>query len=569
MKRFVSILVFGFLFINTIFGQIPARQISIRLVDSMPDMPGQYKMKDWKSITRKQDSLFYNFNAKGRFLPIIWWDDSHTNFPIRSFGIPSYIGALNDKGTHYESLPAMGSIMSATLTGIDKSNYNGVDFVTMCRQFYNKKNGVGLIMNSVNRKPGQSFWYEIFPGMAFNMIVDKYPKEQGLSEIMKLNAVKWIEAVKGLSEGKQYPDFNYTSYNFDTHKGIFNGVWHEPDAAAGLAWIEFTAWKKFGDNRFIDAAKSCLEYLEHRPVHAGPFYELMMPYGAYLAVRLNAESGTKYDELKMLNWCFDGNNSDRDGWGVMAGKWEGVSVDGLVGQKKYEQYAFAMNTFSQAAALVPIVKYNPSYARTIGKWILNLANSCRLFYADEHPKNQQSSALWQGDPQHVICYEGLRKDLDHGNNFQVFKGILADKGPYAIGDQVKNETAFTDICPYGSAWVGLLASIVDTTNVKGILNLNCNATDFYADNSFPSFLLYNPYSDKKIVQIFIGKKDVDVYDRVSKKYIDKNVHGTINIDLAGNTALSAVLIPADMRTYRSGKKLIAGGHVVDFNYDDN
>lgn len=44
-----------------------------------------------------------------------------------------------------------------------------------------------------------------------------------------------------------------------------------------------------------------------------------------------------------------------------------------------------MNTFSQAAALVPIVKYNPAYASTIGKWMLNLANACRLFYADEHP----------------------------------------------------------------------------------------------------------------------------------------------------------------------------------------
>ena len=99
-----------------------------------------------------------------------------------------------------------------------------------------------------------------------------------------------------------------------------------------------------------------MTFLQNRPEKEGTFYEIMMPYGAYLAVRMNAELGTAYDELKMFNWCFDGNNSDRDGWGVMCERWNKYDVHGLVGQKKDEQYAFAMNTFSQAAALVPIVK---------------------------------------------------------------------------------------------------------------------------------------------------------------------------------------------------------------------
>ena len=60
-----------------------------------------------------------------------------------------------------------------------------------------------------------------------------------------------------------------------------------------------------------------------------------------------------------------------------------------------------------------------AYASTIGKWMLNLANACRLFYADEHPRNRQSSSIWEGDPQHVICYEGLRKDLYHGNHLSL------------------------------------------------------------------------------------------------------------------------------------------------------
>ena len=309
-----------------------------------------------------------------------------------------------------------------------------------------------------------------------------------------------------------------------------------------------------------------MEFLQQRPARDGVFYEILMPYGACLAVRMNAEMGTNYDELKMLNWCFDGNNSDRDGWGVMCEKWGEYDVHGLVGQKKWEQYAFAMNTFSQAAALVPIVKYNPAYSQTIGKWILNLANASRLFYADEHPRNRQTSAIWNGDPDHVICYEGVRKNLTNGNHFESLQGVLADKGPYALGDQVKTLSSFTDICPYGSAWVGMLASIVDTTNVEKILKLNCNATDFFGDRSFPTFLLFNPFYEPRTVQLEVGKNSVNVYDLVSKQYLKKNVSGTVDLPLNENSAVTLVLIPANVKTSIKGNRLMAGNSVIDYRY---
>lgn len=566
--QFFFLVMVQFSFCQPLFSQTKVNQVDIGLVKEMPDLPTPYKMKDWKMIAKKQDSLLYNFNAKGSFLPLIWWDTNKVNFPINSFGLPSYVGSRNSlqKGSHYEALPVMGSLLGASLVGIDKSNYDGHDFVTMCKQFYNTANGVNLVMNSVSREPGSSFWYEIWPGMALNMIVDQYPKNNDLPEIMKLNAEHWLTAIKNLSEGKKFPDFNYTSYNFKTKKGVYNGKWHEPDAAAGLGWLEFTAWKKFGDNKFLEASKSCMEYLQNRPANEGPFYEIMMPYGAYLAVRMNAETGTNYDELKMVNWCFDGNNSDRDGWGVMTGKWGEYDVDGLVGQKKEEQYAFAMNTFSHAAALVPIVKYNPAYSSTIGKWILNLANASRLFYADEHPRNRQSSAIWDGDPQHVICYEGLRKDLDHDNKFYVFKGILADKGPYAIGDQVKQFSSFTDISLYGSAWVGMLGAIIDTTNIPGILKIDCNATDFFSSKELPTNLFYNPYKEVKSVSFNVGNTQVNLYDKVSKKYIEKNVAGNINLKLNGNEAMTLVSVPSHLKTSVKGRMLVAGNNIIDFRY---
>src|SRR5690606_24193405 len=125
-------------------------QKSIALVQDMPNRPAPYKMKDWKTIALKQDALLFDFKARGPFLPLIWWDNTQTNFPIRSFGLPSYVGSLRnrEKKHHYESLPVIGSVLGASLIGLDKSNQQGHDFVTMCKQFYNKNNGNNLILNS-------------------------------------------------------------------------------------------------------------------------------------------------------------------------------------------------------------------------------------------------------------------------------------------------------------------------------------------------------------------------------------------------------------------------------------
>lgn len=564
--RIISLVFLFSLLTGKGFSQKPVVQKDIALVRYMPDQPFPYKMKDWKYITRKQDALLFDFNAKGVYLPLIWWDDTQTNFPIRSFGLPSYVGSIRnrEKKNRYESLPTIGSVLGASLVGINKSSQGGNDFVTMCKQFYNKTNGVNLVMNDVNRKPGNSFWYEIWPGMAFNMLADLYPQNNELSEVMRQNAENWLPVVSGLAQNKTYPDFNFTSYDFKTGKGFYNGRWREPDAAAGMAWLQFTAWKRFGDTKFINAVKTSMDFLQNRPAKEGVFYEIMMPYGAYLAVRMNAELGTGYDELKMLNWCFDGDNSDRDGWGVMAERWGAYDVSGLVGQKKWEQYAFAMNTYSHAAALVPIVKYNPAYARTIGKWMLNLANSSRLFYGDEHPRNRQSSAIWDGDPDHVICYEGVRKDLDHNNYFQVFKGVLADEGPYGIGDQVKQGTSFTDICPYGSAWVGMLAAIVDTTDVNMILKLDCNATDFFGKREFPTYLFFNPFHEIKQVSYDAGDKEVKLYDLVGRKFLPGTYQGKIKLDIPANDARLIVQVPADSKPVIKNNQLFVQNQIVDY-----
>lgn len=125
MKKTLLFLVAGFFFLNNLPAQKPIEQKEIRLVQYMPNIPFPYKMKNWKDIATKQDRLFYDFNAKGQNLPLIWWDDSQVNFPFRTFGLPSYVDKRRLGGNSYESLPTMGSLISASLIGVDKSNDDG------------------------------------------------------------------------------------------------------------------------------------------------------------------------------------------------------------------------------------------------------------------------------------------------------------------------------------------------------------------------------------------------------------------------------------------------------------
>ena len=157
------------------------------------------------------------------------------------------------------------------------------------------------------------------------------------------------------------------------------------------------------------------------------------------------------------------------------------------------------------------------------------------------------------------------KDLYHGNHFEPFQGLLSDEGPYAIGDQVKTMSSATDICLYGSAWVGMLASIVDTTNVECILQLDCNVTDFYSTRKYPTYLLFNPYFEAKEVTLNQHfTEPTDLYDLVSKKYIKKNCTGETSIILNPDNAVTIVCIPASAKKTKKHGKLIVDGEIVDY-----
>ncbi|HUS08914.1 MAG TPA: hypothetical protein VMZ30_00505 [Pyrinomonadaceae bacterium] len=524
-----------------------AQQRTIDRIELMPRKPSPFVMKDWKVLAQAYDRLIFDFNARGKYLPVIWWDNSRPNFERVTFGLPSYVGDPRVTSTGHEAINSLGAVLGATISGIDKAQ--GVhNWVLMEEQYFNRKNGENLVLNRTATHSGQSFWYEVWPHVLFYALVHRYPRTGQMEAIMKTTADRWYDACYHMGGRKGTVDFEYTAFDFSTMKPVDNGKWKEPDAAAGIGWLEYMAWVKWRSPKYLQAADWSMQFLHNRAEN--PTYEILMPYGAYLAARLNGELGRKYDVHKLLTWCFDESKA-RPGWGTIAEDWGGYSCHGLVGSiTDGGGYAFAMNTFASAGALVPLVRYDDRYSRAIGKWMLNAANSARLFYRDALPDDHQSSAFWKDDGG-VIAYEGLRKE---------WKG----RSPYATGDPMRLGWGPTDLALYGGSYVGFFGGIVRRTNVEMILQLDCLATDFFHDRAYPTHLYYNPYDVAKEVQIDVGPKARDLYDAATDSFLKRNVKGVSTFSLAADTAAVLVVAPARGAITRKGNKRLINGVVVDY-----
>jgi hypothetical protein len=222
-----------------------------------------------------------------------------------------------------------------------------------------------------------------------------------------------------------------------------------------------------------------------------------------------------------------------------------------------------MNTFQLAWTMPPLVRYDQRYARAVGRWALNAANTARFFYPDEMPDSLQAlpdrKALTKG----VVAYEGLIKE----SIYPEYKGIT----PFAQGDGplwapgMPKETMFSI---YGSSYVGFFGATFRPTNVDKILQINCLTADFFKKGkAYPTFLYYNPYAETRRIQIEVGPKKVDVYDAVSRQILQHGAYGSVDIDLAADAARVLVLVPAGSRWEVKDGKLWAGGVVVDFRYN--
>ena len=547
----------------------PVIQVNIPRIDSMPTMPTPYKIIDWKQKARDFDAYAFDFNPSEPAGRMIWLDNNQRNIPQVTFGLYTAVndvrqGPEHNNGEFHESLNSLSAIIGAGLMGIDKTNQNGYNYVKMVQNYFNSDNGWNIMMNNTNPEVallgggyGRDWWYDVLPNVLFFNVCDLFPNVDNADNLQRIIAEKFCKADSILNG-----NYNYSYFDYAQMKGMVNNIPLQQDAAGGHGYVLLAAYEKYKDPRYLKYAKSAIAALDNQK--ESNFYEILLPVGIYTAARLNAEYGTNYDITKMINWVFEGNKNPkgRTGWGVIVGKWGDYDVSGLQGSiTDRGGYAFLMNSMKMAMVLVPMVKYEPQYAHAIGKWMLNNVNAARLFYPDEIPAENQALPEMRDFTHSIVAYEGLRYEDTYENP------KLKEVHPVALGDgplwNAKNpkESMFS---LYSTAPVGIMGAIVDTTDVKMILRLNCNATDFYSVKPYPVYLYYNPYKEAKKVTYTTSGSACDLFDTVSKKYLAKNVTGKSEIDLQADQSCIVVELPAGSKVITQKNKLTVNDNIIAY-----
>ncbi|MCD8177779.1 MAG: hypothetical protein LUE98_10245 [Tannerellaceae bacterium] len=291
-----------------------------------------------------------------------------------------------------------------------------------------------------------------------------------------------------------------------------------PDPSPGYSTRPISTHPTYGTNR---GAQLALDFLQTWTKN--PSYELQLPYGIVTAARMNATEGTNYDLDKFLNWTFSSGHGTLRDWGTIAGNWNGYEMSGLIGEANDDgnDYAFVMNGFQHAAALAPVAKYQPAYARAIGKWLLNLASASRYFYPGQlPPQHQEPTALAWAQQNNIYCipYEAMKENWE-------------GTSPLAMGDALRSRWAATDLSLYSGSSVGYLASLIAPTNIKGILQIDLNVTDFMGNNTHSHYLYYNPYTEAKTVQVNLPAGNHQLTDIITGTVIKETASSTTNIPI--------------------------------------
>ena len=511
---------------------LPTIQVAIPRVDNMPNMPSPYKMLDWRQKALDYDAYVFDWTARDQVRPLIWLDQTHKNIDQDCFGLKTTVNdARQGSGAAHEAINTMAAVMGAGLVGIDKTSQNGYNYPKMLQNYYAKTNNWGIMLNGTSGF-AKDWWYNMLPNLLYYGVCDLFPGVEGADEIQRSIADQFAEADETLGD-----NYSYTYYNYATDKGGNTNVPHQEDAAAGHAYILLQAYLKFGDQRYLERALHATSVINN--LTESRFYEIVLPFGAYAAAYLNATQGQNFDVGKILRWTFDGNRSTgRAGWGVIVGKWGPYDVHGLQGSiTDGGGYAFQMNSYEIAWPLVPMVKYAPRFARTIGKWMLNNANASRLFFPGEIDDAYQAIPEMKDLTNNIIGYEGLRKKDRYD---QKPGSPMAEGDGPSWSSSNPPETMFS---LYSTSPVGIFGALVSTTDVEGILSLDCNATDFYAAKPYPVHLLYNPYTEAKTVSYYPAGK-CDLFDVVRSKYLAKDASGIVSIEIPDDEAVLVVELPA-------------------------
>ncbi len=549
------------------------RQIEISAISAFPSSPApRSTLFDWAQRARDYDNYVYDRTDRGSYTTISE-DTTALNMPTGgsvTYKMPAYYGDTRILGIsgngNQEAVTQISSVVGASLVGIDKSNQDGYNYVDMLRTFFHPDIGVAKNVPSASAGPGAgSLWYTTVSNVLYYMLGDLYPNSTDMTTMLRSIADKYYGMLEKL--GGTNANIDIQDYDFSTGT-VFTGRNEGGDAAAGAAAILLWAHSKFGDAKYLEGAKWAMSALERSDKNL--YYEIIPVLAPYIAARMNAVHGTKYDVSKYLSMLLSGSDA-RSGWGTISGTWGGVDVSGLQGSRTdggplggtngNTGYAFAMNSFA-TPLLAATAKYDSRYADIVGRWMLNLNHAARYFYADQlNAKQQYHGKRFINDGAHVIAYEGLTSSGSAG--IEAMGDVPLRSGRWGLGREA------TCLGLYGSGWVGFMGAALSNTDATNVVRTNLNALDFFGDNTYPTYLYYNPNRADVTVTVRLGSGTKDLYDSVSESILASGVSGETQVTVPAGHSVVLVEVPVGATKSTNGSAVTFDGHAVAWDNNDD
>ena len=449
-------------------------QGQIKYLDHFPQNAETGVLLDFGKIAEEYLHVFFGLKHCGSVPSLINMLQVKTsggyNGPL--FTAPAYVGGgpMDAPG---EALTCLGALLSASLSP-EKEKYEG--FIRQGRAYLSRINGFGVVSNMVDTDGGdlrQSFWYDLFPSMLYIMIGAYRPQDAQWGKDVREIAETWLHVAQKLDG-----DWEYIGYSLKKDAPVDPRGGMESDAAIGVAYILLAAYMRFGEDKYLQNARSLIGWAA--ALDYNPNYEILGSYGPYIAARIQAETGADCYLDRMLQYVFAGTSGTREGWGMIAEKWGDYDAYGLYGSTTDTAgYAFAMNTYITAAALAPVARYAPWYAREMARYLLHVRRNSALFFPCGLPPEMQSQPDWVKETG-IDCtsYEGVRK--------------CGRAVPYATGDH------HLDMTPYGAWGSGVMAALFPDSR-NDILIADLSAVDPLSSGK--CLLVYNPGSEPRIVEL--------------------------------------------------------------------
>ncbi len=524
-------------------------QMDIPYMKDWPALPTPFRTRDWAKTAEEATLLMLDETADLPHFPVTRYYTQEApatgGFTGENFLTLSY---LNPAAGYGEAVTQLAAVLTASLLeGMDPRSLNGRDYVRMAQAYYSETpDGRGFISNNLSVDDcADSYWYTLYPTLLYFHLASQYPEDKTFEKHMRAVAGTWLDALAYTgawdAQGVSLKD-----------RVTVQGTHGEPEGAFGAAYVMLMAYERFGEKAYLDAAVRLMRDMAERKDN--PYYEILGSYAPYIAARLNAEQNAGLPLGRMLDWVFtDGSNAARMDWGLMDSRWGAYDAYGLSGSLSdfSHGYAFAMNTFVTAGAIAPAARYAPEYSRAIGRYLLAAAVNSQMFLADGLPLSLQDDGDYVAQTGiGCLVYEGLRN-----------RSVTT---PFATGDIKAPNRAGTNFSFYSSGPIGLLYGMLQNTDVPEILCVDLLKTDFWHKAAYPSHLLYNPLAGTKAVTFYVGEERVDVYDAVSGEYLQKDAAGDVKLEIPGDTAVQAVLIPSGLSLVREGDCLKAGDVTVTY-----